>query len=248
MTMAIRTAAAPMVAAALAFLTACGGGGGGGGGDVSSPASTATVAGIAAGSGGTGSTSPALGGSFGGQPATGAGQPAPDAEVRYTLGATTAVNETTAGTQSLLGLSATADGGFVVAWEQPFFAADGTVQRNYFERRHDSAGVAMGPETQIAAPNTPYQSSTYAGGRVPALDGGYVQFANTGDMRPGLLVQHFAADGTAADPAISLGAASHGWTSGGVALGNGAIAIAWQAVSSVGPGEISGGVLVPGAR
>ena len=253
-------AAAPLLLGLLLALAGCGGGGGGdptaaggasGAGPTLASASSETP-GLASGSGvgGTpsgGATPPAS------TPTTPSGStdsstppPGPAAEVRYTLGPVTVANTTTLDYQTLEGMSATEDGGYRVVWYTGSFDADMVLHLAYFEQRYDAAGQRVGGETPIDKPTEDLSGSRDA--RVEALGGGYLQFGLTDALRPGLLIQHFAADGTAVDAPVQLGGAAHGWSAARVALPNGAVAITWQPFSSVGPGELQTALMLPGPR
>ena len=242
----VRGAVAPFLVGLVLALAGCGGGGGGGdttalaGASANNPAPASAAA---SGSGGLASGS--------GSSATPSGPaskppPAVAAEVRYTLGTTSTANATTADFQTLLGMAATGDGGYRIVWFTATFDAAGAVQRDYFEQRYDAAGQRVGGETAIPEPADDLSASRDA--RVEALGGGYLQFGVTDQLRFGLLIQHFAADGTALDAPIELGGPSHGWSAARVALPNGAVAITWQPFSSVGPGEMQTALLTPAAR
>ena len=222
---------------ALALAGCGGGGGGGGGGDPTAQAGASAVdpapSSAASGSGGLASTPP--------DPSS-----TPAAEVRYTLGPTSTANATTVDFQTLVGMSATGDGGYRIVWFTATFDAAGAVQRDYFEQRYDAAGQRVGGETAIAAPAEDLSASREA--RVEALGGGYLQFGLTDALRAGLRIQHFAADGTALDAPIELGGAAHGWSAARLALPDGAVAITWQPLSSVGPGEMQTALLTPASR
>lgn len=241
----VRGAVAPFLVGFVLALAGCGGGGGGG--DPTSLASTSPgnppPGGAASGSGGL-----ASGLGPGGAPpdSASAAPPSPAAEVRYTLGPTSIANATTAEFQTLEGMSATDDGGYRIVWFTATFDTAGAVQRDYFEQRYDASGQPMGGETAIAAPAADLSASRDA--RVEALGGGYLQFGLTDALRAGLRIQHFAADGTALDAPIELGAAAHGWSAARLALPNGAVAITWQPLSSVGPGELQTALLTPAPR
>lgn len=243
----VRGTVAPFLVGLMLAVAGCGGGGGGTGADPTSLASTSAgqpvPAGIASGSGG-----PASGLGQGGAPADPV-SPAPSspaAEVRYTLGPSSTANDTTADFQTLVGMSATSDGGYRIVWFTATFDAAGAVQRDYFEQRYDAAGRRVGGETAIDVPAEDLSASRDA--RVDALGGGYLQFGLTEALRAGLRIQHFAADGTALDAPIELGGAAHGWSAARLALPGGAVAITWQPLSSVGPGEMQTALLTPAPR
>lgn len=170
----------------------------------------------------------------------------PPAEPRYALGPVTVANDTTAGFQTLEGMALLADGGYSIVWMTASFDSSGAVRRDHFEQRYDAAGRRVGAETAISPPTDDLSGSR--AGRVQTPSGGYVEFTLSDQLRPGLYVQHFSADGEALDPPIALGGASHGWSAAAVLLPSGAIALTWQALSSVGPGELQTALLVPGPR
>ena len=248
-------AAAPLLLGLLLTLAGCGGGGGG------DPPAAAGASGGSPTLASAASDSPGLasGLGVGGTPSGGAAptapsdstdsstpQPAPAAEVRYTLGPVTTANTTTLNYQTLEGMAATGDGGYRIIWFTATFDDQMVVQRAYFEQRYDAAGQRVGGETPIPKPTEDLSGSRDA--RVEALGGGYLQLGLTDALRPGLLIQHFAADGTALDAPIQLGGPAHGWGAARLALPNGAVALTWQPFSSVGPGELQTALMVPGAR
>ena len=240
----VRGAVAPFLVGLALALAGCGGGGGG---DSTSLASASA-----------GNPTPASAASGSGAVATGLGSgtappdsasPAPStpaAEVRYSLGTLSTANATTADFQTLVGMSPADDGGYRIVWFTATFDAAGAVQRDYFEQRYDASGQRVGGETGIAEPTEDLSASRDA--RVEALGGGYLQFGLTDALRAGLRIQHFAADGTALDGPIELGGAAHGWSAARLALPNGAVAITWQPLSSVGPGEMQTALLTPAPR
>jgi hypothetical protein len=247
---------AALLAGLLITLAGCGGGGGGGvstagssltaaNGDVSGGAASGLGAGAASGLGTGASAGPT---STSSDPApSDAGQPStPAAEVRYTMGPVTVANTTTENYQTIEGIAATPDGGYRIIWMTATFDANNNLQRTYFEQRYDASGQRFGGETTIPAPTedlSPSRASQFA-----TLGGGALRFEFTNQLRPGLNVQHVSAAGDPLDPPIVLGAASHGWSHAGLPLADGSLAIAWQAVSSVGPGEIQTALLTPGPR
>ena len=238
----IRGAVAPFLVGLMLALAGCGGGGGGGG----DPSALATAS-----AGNPAPTSAASGSGrlpsgLGVDGASTASPSTPAAEVRYTLGTPSTANATTADFQTLVGMSATGDGGYRIVWFTATFDAAGAVQRDYFEQRYDVAGQRVGGETAIPEPAEDLSASRDA--RVEALGGGYLQFGVTEQLRPGLRIQHFAADGTALDAPVELGGPSHGWSAARLALPDGAVAITWQPSSSVGPGEMQTALLTPASR
>lgn len=250
-----RHAAAPLVLGLLLALAGCGGGGGGSAVSDGGSAGSTTTAGAASGSAGPASGSGAGAASSGGTTTTGSASTSSDsastpstpvAEVRYTLGPVTIANDTTVDFQNLEGMAATGDGGYRIVWSTATFDSAGAVQRAWFEQRFDAAGQRVGGETPIAAPAEDFSTSRAAS--VDALGGGSLQFGFTDALRPGLSIQQFAADGTPLDAPIELGGASHGWSFARLALPDGAVAICWQPVSSVGPGELQTALMVPGPR
>ena len=255
-----RREAAPLLLGLLLTLAGCGGGGGGSAVADGAPAPNPTVASAASGTPGLASGLGPGGVSSGvttttpsttsPEPASGSSssqpQSTPAAEVRYALGPSSIANDTTADYQNLVGMSATADGGYRIVWMTATFDAEGVLQRAWFEQRFDAAGQRVGGETSIAEPTEDLSGSR--AGRMEALGGGYLQFAFTDALRPGLLIQHFAPDGAALDAPIQLGGASHSWSAAGLALPNGAVAITWQYLSSVGPGELQTALMTPGPR
>ena len=246
----LRGAAAPFVVGLVLALAGCGGGGGGGDSAVLADTSTVDPAPTGAGSPSGGLPS-GLG--VGGAPSDPASPPdptvdpsAPAAQVRYTLGPASIANATTADFQTLEGMAATDDGGYRIVWFTATLDAAGAVRRDYFEQRYDAAGRPGGGGGAPPAPTA--DPSRGRDARVEALGGGYLQFGVTDQLRFGLLIQHFAADGTALDAPIELGGPSHGWSAARVALPNGAVAITWQPFSSVGPGEMQTALLTPAPR
>lgn len=252
----IRGTAAPLLVGLVLALAGCGGGGGGGGDPAAlAAASAGSPAPAAAASGSSGGLPSGLG--VAGAPPIPPSPPVstvdpanppstPAAEVRYTLGPSSVANDTTVDFQTLVGMAATGDGGYRIVWFTATFDAAGAVQRDHFEQRYDAAGRRVGGETAIAAPTEDLSGSRDA--RVQALGGGYLQFGLTDALRAGLRIQHFAADGTALDAPIELGGAAHGWSAARLALANGAVAITWQPLSSVGPGEMQTALLTPAPR
>jgi hypothetical protein len=216
----------PLLAGLLLAVSACGGGGGG-----NAPGSTAST-------GATGAAT-ALGTSA-------SGVTAGATEVRYTMGPVTVANDTTVGYQSLRGMDVTADGGYRIVWDMAEFDSSGTLQRTYFEQRYDATGQRVGSETVL--PSLPAGLIGDRVDQVPALGGGFLRFVFSNEMRASLSLQHVSDTGEPLDPAIELQAASHSHEHAGLRLPNDAIAIAWQPVSSVGPGELRTAVLTPGPR
>ena len=237
-----RNAVAPFLAGLMLALAGCGGGGSGG--DPAAPA--AAFVGNPAPSTSASAGSDGLASALGPTAGPSNPPPTPAAEVRYTLGPSSIANDTTAEFQTLVGMAPTEDGGYRIVWFTATFDAAGAVQRDHFEQRYDAAGQRVGGETPVAAPAEDLAGSRDA--RVEALGGGYLQFGLTDALRAGLRIQHFAADGTAVDAPIELGGAAHGWSAARLALPNGAVAITWQPLSSVGPGEMQTALLSPAPR
>lgn len=230
---------APLLAVLLLALAGCGGGGGGG--DAAPTGTTASGTAVLGASGGS-----TAAGSTTAPDTASSGTTAPSSEVRYAMGATTTANSTTDGYQTLEGMATTADGGYRIVWSTAAFDANGQVQTTWFEQRYDAAGQVQGGETVIPAPADTFSDSRNP--RIAALGGGALQFSFTNQMRPGLVLQHVSDTGAALDPSIELGSAAHGWAHAGVRLSNDTIAITWQPISSVGPGELRTAVLTPGPR
>ena len=89
------------------------------------------------------------------------------------LGAPFPVNTTTTGFQGSADVAGTADGGFVIAWEDGYFAGDGADGAGYgvFAQRFDAAGNTAGGEFQI---NTTTLGDQYAVSLAPSAGGGFV--------------------------------------------------------------------------
>jgi len=232
-----RKAVAPLLATMVLVVAGCGGGGGG-----DSPgagAGTASALGAPAGA----NTQPIPPADGSAPPAgSGTGDPAPVAEARYSLGTALVANTTTEGFQTLQGIGSSA-GGYRIVWVTASFDANGNVQRTTFERHFDAAGQPVGGEAQVES-----AGELSGNPRVQTPGGGYVQVYVGDQMRPSLFVQHFSASGEPLDPPIQLGGAAHSWSYTALRLPNGAIALTWQPVSSVGPGELQTALLVPGPR
>ncbi len=240
-------AVAPLVLTVVFGLAACGGGGGGGGSDgTSAAAGSSTTSASAGGAGASGGGTSAAGtDSAGASGGTGTSMGAgASAQVVYSLGPVRQANTTTEDYQTLEGLAPTASG-YRVVWSTAVLDANMTLQRTWFERRFDTAGQPLGGETVIPPPSE--NLSATVGATVRTIDGGTVQFTRSNQLRPALLVQQFDAAGTPVGAPIPLQGPSHGHTPAAIGLPDGSVALAWQPLSSVGPGEVSTAVLTHAA-
>lgn len=244
---------------ALGLSLALAGCGGGGGGTDSASAGGASTGGAASpspasGSGPAPTVSPSVVPPGATTPvsspstSTPASTPPTPVVVHYAIGAQGSVVPLASSTDfpTLVGMSATADGGYRIVWTMSAFDTPTHLQTSYYEQRYDGMGQRIGDRTLIATPAEDMSGSR--SGRVDALGGGSMQIGSLvpDGQHPTLFVQHYAADGTTIDAPVELGGPAIGWSSAMLALPGGAIAITWQSVSHVGPAPLQTAMLTPG--
>jgi hypothetical protein len=158
----------------------------------------------------------------------------------FTASQPTLVNETTAGFQTLTNVFVTADGGYEVVWHTDSLSPDGTLLLAYDEQQFDPAGHRIGGETFLAdpsaVPSPPRQT------QLTLDDGSTLKVIAT--PFGGVSVQLYDSSNVpVGDPLVLSVAASRAWDAQVVLLPDGDVAVVWQPVSSVGPGEIFTAVL-----
>jgi hypothetical protein len=158
----------------------------------------------------------------------------------FTAGQTTVVNETTAGFQTLKSVFVTPEGGYEVVWYSDSLSPAGQLLLSYDDQKFDPAGQKIGGETFLpdpsAVPSPPPQTQVI-------LDDG-TTLKLIAQSFGSVSVQLYDSSNVPVGDALVLSpGGSRAWDARAVLLPNRDVAVVWQPVSGVGPGEIFTAVL-----
>jgi hypothetical protein len=158
----------------------------------------------------------------------------------FTAGQTTVVNETTAGFQTLKSVFVTPEGGYEVVWYTDSLSPAGELLLSYDDQKFDPAGQKIGGETFLpdpsAVPSAPPQTQL-------TLDDGSTLKLTAQPFGSVSVQLYDSSNVPIGDPLVLSAGGSRAWDARAVLLPDRDVAVVWQPVSGVGPGEIFTAVL-----